>query len=173
MAATTPPDPVWVRRVFYAGWIVAAVAVVVLLVMTAGHPLSGGPSGRASYLGSHVPTGTKFTFDISETISLYALNLTGSSPSDYVSVVIQGNWSASAPTAVEATVGGSSPACPDPWGCYGAPGTLSGSINISLSISTDPANHLEAHQVTVALVFWAVLADTVTATSPIFASATG
>lgn len=170
VTATTRPVPDWPRRIFFGAWLAVGVVVAVLLVATAGHPLSGGPSDQASYIGSQVPVGTNFTFLISESIALYEVNLTGTSPTDTVTILLHGTWSASASTYEETTVGGASTACPYPWGCYGSPGTTSGSINSSLQLDTDPALYVGLHEVTVAVVFWALATDTVTATSPIFAS---
>lgn len=170
MNAPSPQIPLWPRRIFFAAWSVAAVVIVVLLVAFAGHPISGGTTNQASYVGSKVPTWTNFTFLISESIALYQLNLTGTSPTDNVTILIFGNWSASSSTSVETTVGGVSPACPFPWGCYGAAGSYSGTINTALTIPTDPSSHLGVPELTVDLVFWALSTDTVTATSPIYAT---
>ncbi len=163
--------PEWPRRVFFGAWAVAAVVIVVLLVTFAGHPLSAGPTDQASYVGSKVPPGTNFTFLISESVALYDVNLTGTSPSDNVTLLLFGNWSATSGTSVETTLDGVSSACPFPWGCYGTPGSTAGTIDLALTISTDPAAHLGLPELTVAIVFWSLGTDTVTATSPIYAVA--
>lgn len=173
MLPSTPPNLVWVRRWFFGGWCVAAVVIVLLLIVTAGHPLPGGPTYRASYIGSKVPTGTNFTFIFSETISLYALNVTSTSSSGTATVVIFGNWSASQATSVSTSVGGLSPSCPEPWGCWGTPGASSGSLDLSVTVSTNLASQFGGSELTVALVFWSISTDTVTATSPIFAVVAG
>jgi hypothetical protein len=164
-----PAGPDWPRRIFIAAWLGIAVVTVVLLVVYAGHPLSLGPSNEVSYVGSEVPTGTNLTFYFSESIALLDLNLTGTSPANVSTILIWGNWTATAPTAVSALIGPVAVSCTQPWGCYGASGTMAGSVALSLNITTDPAQHLGLPQLTIGLGFWSLGKDTVTVTSPLFA----
>jgi hypothetical protein len=170
MRGTPLPNPDRIRKVFFGAWAAVGALIVVALVLTAGHPLVLAPANAVSYIGSEVPTNTTFHFLVSESVALYALNLTGSSPSDRVNLTIWGNWSASAQTSVATMIGGISLGCPYPWGCYGMAGTYHGTIDIPLTISTDPATHLGVDQLMIGVVFWALSSDTVTVTSPIFAA---
>ncbi len=157
---------------FYGGWGVVAVAVVVILVLTAGRSVPFGPSGSADYVGSQVPTGTNFSFLFSESIALYAVAPGVTPANETVVVTVWGNWSATALTSVSLSVNGVSPACPAPWGCFGQPGTGSGSLGQNVTIHPASGLGLPADGFTVALVFWATGQDTVRALSPLYAVAT-
>jgi hypothetical protein len=161
----------WPAYVFFSAWAVVGLAIALVLGFAPSHPSNGFLDGIPSYVGSSIPNGTRFAFTFDQAVAVYEINASTLSQNPPTYIGVGGNWSATAPTWVRLSFGGTgSSTCAYFLGCAGGPGNLSGPLQLSIGPPAPPGIGPAPNDEVLYLEFWAQGADSVTVTAPILAN---